>query len=188
MDTHDISSKMMVNGKPLGFTSEDINGIVPEVLESYMPIRPKESQLTGKAMLMPSIGLIDGSAENVLFSNIIVANSREIDEFSRALRIEAVYEFHDVQMKAWNFPEFPELEKANVKALKKVASEVDLDEDHPEVSAFMSALSNGVKGLISITIRNPNPSSCKLSYTLHYADLLRYRASLERSSLVLPKG
>lgn len=175
-----------INNKPLGFLSEDVNTIVTEVLESYMPLRPAESQLTEKAMLNPSIGLLDGSPDNVLSSNIIVANADEINELNRSLRFETVFTEGQLSVRAWDYPSFPSFKlrlRGAMEALKCSENPYSVTSPEYTVYVFHTLIKHGAKGLISVTIDYGDLIG---SRTLHYADLLRYRASLDTGNLIVP--
>ena len=164
----------IVNGKPLGFSSNTLGEIIPEVLRSYLPIKPTECMLTGKPILTkPKITLLDGNTENVLFSNILVtsAECNTNESFQHELLVKFKKEVVEYSVKFWVFDNYPSLRDNNLKLLKKYFVGCP---SFDSFQIFLDLISLGVKGIVFTTVTSTN-GDLEETESCHYQDILRYR-------------
>lgn len=161
-----------INGKPLGFSSNNINEIVQEVLCSYLPIKPTTDMLTGKPILtQPRVVFIDGDSNNVLFSNLAIASIES--NTNKSFQHEVIIKIRNrFTVKFWSFDDFPYMLENNIKIIKKYCK--DSSEENP-IQMFLDLISIGVKGLIFISIDIEEDVLTTKTLSCHYMDIIRFR-------------
>lgn len=179
----------LINGKALGFTKgENPSQIIPEVLRSYLPIKPSSCMLTGKPILTDTkILLLDGDPSNILFSNILVVTS-EVTINSSFIH-EVVVKSGKYSVKFWSLDDFPLLSQNNKKIILKYFYETA--EENP-FQIFLDLVYLGVKGLVFTSVElNESFTESHQSFTethsCHYQDVIKYRI-MNPTNIVSPLG